>query len=88
MLKESQNVVSSLNNEFETLLISSFLKDFKVERDLIVKRGKKLVRSFKIKESKNGENLSAVYLNMIVKDAIMLIIVSNLLILERFKRKS
>ena len=42
LLKESQNVVSSLNNEFETLLISSFLKDFKVESDRIVKRDKKL----------------------------------------------
>ena len=41
LLKESQKVVWSLNNEFETLLTSSFLKDFKVERDRIVKKGKK-----------------------------------------------
>ena len=41
LLKESQKVVSPLNNEFETLLISSFPKDFKVERDRIVKRVKK-----------------------------------------------
>ena len=38
LLKESQKVVSSLNNEFETLLKSSFPKDFKGERDRIVKR--------------------------------------------------
>ena len=82
LLKESQIVVSSLNNEFETLLISLFPKDFKVERDRIVKRRKKMSGVFKIKESKNGENLRAIHLDKIVRDAIMLIIVSNLLILR------
>ena len=52
LLKESQKVVSSLNNEFETLLISSFPKYFKVERDRIVKRGKKIVRSLQDKRIK------------------------------------
>ena len=51
LLKESQKVVSSLNNEFETLK-SSFPKDFKGERDRIVKRGKKTVRSFQDKRIK------------------------------------
>ena len=41
LLKESQRIVSSLNNEFETLLISSFPEDFKVERDRTMERGKK-----------------------------------------------
>ena len=41
----------------------------------------------KIKGSKNGENLRAIHLNMIAKDAIMLIIVSNLLIIRIDKRK-
>ena len=41
LLKESEKVVSSLNNKFETLLLSSFPKDFKVERDRISKRGEK-----------------------------------------------
>ena len=50
LLKESEKVVSSLNNEFETLLLSSFPKNFKVERDRISKRGKKLSEVFKIKE--------------------------------------
>ena len=31
LLKESEKVVSSLNNDFEALLLSSFPKDFKVE---------------------------------------------------------
>ena len=35
-----------------------------------------------MKESKYGENLRAIHSDMIVKDAIMLIIVSNLLILR------
>ena len=52
LLKESQKIVSSLNNEFETLLKSSFPKDFKVERDRIVKRGKKIVRSLQDKRIK------------------------------------
>ena len=39
LLKESEKVVSSLNKEFETLLLSSFPKGFKVERGCIVKRG-------------------------------------------------
>ena len=52
LLKQSQRVVSSLNNEFETLLISSFPKYFKVERDRIVKRGKKIVRSLQDKRIK------------------------------------
>ena len=52
LLKESQKVVSSLNNEFETLLTSSFLKDFKVERDRIVKKVKKIVRSLQDKRMK------------------------------------
>ena len=71
-----------MNNDFETLLISSFPKDLKVERDRTVKRGKKLSGVFKMKESKYGENLRAIHSDMIVKDAIMLIIVSNLLILR------
>ena len=50
--KESQKVVSSLDNEFETLFKSSFPKDFKVERDRIVKRGKKIVRSLQDKRIK------------------------------------
>ena len=41
LLKESEKVVLLLNNEFETLLLSSFPKDFKAERDRIAKRGKK-----------------------------------------------
>ena len=49
LLKESEKFVSSLNKEFETLLLSSYPKDFKVERDRIVKRGKKIVRSFQDK---------------------------------------
>ena len=53
LLKESQKVVSSLNNEFETLLISSFPKDFKVVGYCIVKRVKKLSGIFKIKESRD-----------------------------------
>ena len=65
MLKESQKVVSSLSNEFETLLKSLFHKDFKAERDRIMKRGKKIVRSFQDKRIKNGENLRAIHLNMI-----------------------
>ena len=44
--KEPEKVVSSLNKKFETLLLSSSPKDFKVERDRILKRGKKIVRSF------------------------------------------
>ena len=51
-LKESEKVVSSLNNDFETLLLSSFPKDFKVERDRIAKRGKKIVRSLQDKRIK------------------------------------
>ena len=50
--KQSQKVVSSLDNEFETLFKSSFPKDFKVERDRIVKRGKKIVRSLQDKRIK------------------------------------
>ena len=64
LLKESQKVVSSLNNEFETLLISSFPKDFKVERDRIVKRGKNNFRSLqdkRIKEWRNFERNSFKY---------------------------
>ena len=49
LLKESEKVVSSLNNDFETLLLSSFPKFFKVERDRIVKRGQKIVRSLQDK---------------------------------------
>ena len=49
LLKESEKVVSSLNNDFETLLLSSFPKDFKVERDHIVKRGVKIARSLQDK---------------------------------------
>ena len=45
LLKESQKVVPSLNNEFETLLKSSFPKGFNIERHHIIKRGKKIVRS-------------------------------------------
>ena len=41
-----------MNNEFETLLLSSFPKDFKVERDRIAKRGKKIVRSLQDKRIK------------------------------------
>ena len=41
LLKQSEKVVSSLNNDFETYLLSSFPKDFKVEIDRIAKRGKK-----------------------------------------------
>ena len=52
LLKESEKVVSSLNNEFETLLLSSFPKNFKVERDRISKRGKKIVRSLQDKRIK------------------------------------
>ena len=52
LLKESEKVVSSLNNEFETLLLSSFPKNFKVERDRISKRGKKIVRSLQDKRKK------------------------------------
>ena len=51
LFKESQKVVSSLNNQFKILLISSFAKDFKVERDRIVKEAKKLSEVFKIKGS-------------------------------------
>ena len=43
LLKESQKVVLSLNNEFEKLYISSFPKDFEVGRDRIVKRGQNIV---------------------------------------------
>ena len=75
-------MVLSSNNDFETLLLSSFPKDFKVERDRIAKRVKKLSGVFKIKELKSGENLRAVHLNMIVKHTIMWIIVSNLSILR------
>ena len=53
LFKESLKVVSLLNNEFETLLISSFPKDFKAERTRIVKRGKKVVRSLRDKRTKN-----------------------------------
>ena len=52
LLKESEKVVSSLNNDFETLLLSSFPKDSKVERDRIAKGGKKIVRSLQDKRSK------------------------------------
>ena len=52
LLKESEKVISSLNNEFETLLLSSFPKHFKVERDLITKKGKKIVRSLQDKRIK------------------------------------
>ena len=52
LLKESEKVISPLNNEFETLLLSSFPKDFKVERDHIAKRGKKIVRSLQDKRIK------------------------------------
>ena len=52
LLKESEKVVSSLNNDFEALLLSSFPKDFKVERDRIVKRGVKVVRSLQDKRIK------------------------------------
>ena len=52
LLKESEKVVSSLNNEFETLLLSSFPKDLKVERDCLVKKGKKIVRSLQDKKIK------------------------------------
>ena len=52
LLKESEKVVSSLNKEFETLLLSSFPKGFKVERGCIVKRGKKIVRSVQDKRIK------------------------------------
>ena len=45
-------MVSSLNNDFETLLLSSCPKDFKVERDRIAKRGKKIVRSLQDKRIK------------------------------------
>ena len=83
LLKESEKVVSSLNNEFETLLLSSFPKNFKVERGRISKRGKKIVRSLQDKRiKKNGENLRAIHLNVIVNHAIMRIIVSNLSILR------
>ena len=44
-----------------------------------MKRGKKMSGVFKIEGSKNGENVGAIHLNMIVKDAIRLLIVSNLL---------
>ena len=37
---------------------------------------------FKIKEKKNGENLRAIHLNMIVNHATMRTIVSDLLILQ------
>ena len=49
LLKTSQKVVLSLSNEFETLLISSYPIDFKIERDRIVKTGKKIARISKIK---------------------------------------
>ena len=75
-------MVLSSNNDFETLLLSSFPKDFKVERDRIAKRVKKLSGVFKIKELKNGENLRAIYLNMIGNHAMMWIIASNLSILR------
>ena len=52
LLKESEKVVSSLNNDFETLMLSSFPKDFKAERDRIAKRGKKIVRSLQDKRIK------------------------------------
>ena len=61
---------------------SSFPRDFKVERDRFMKRGKKIARSLQDKRDKNGENMRVIHLNMIVKDAIMLIIVSKLLILQ------
>ena len=51
LFKESQKVVSLLNNQFKILLISSFSKDFKVERERIVKEAKKLSGVFKIKGS-------------------------------------
>ena len=82
LLREFEKVISSLNNDFETLLLSSFPKDFKVERDRIVKRGNKLSGVFNIKELKNGENLRAIHLDMIVNHAMMCIIVSNFSILR------
>ena len=51
-LKKSEKVVSLLNNDFETLLLSSSPKDFKVERDRIVKRGEKIVTIFQNKRIK------------------------------------
>ena len=41
-----------MNNKFETLLKSSFPKGFKVERDRIMKGGKKIVRSLEDKRIK------------------------------------
>ena len=46
-------VAFSSNDVFETLLISSFPKDFKTERNRIVKRGKKIVRSLQDNRIKN-----------------------------------
>ena len=74
LLKESKKVVLSLNNDFETLLLSSFPKDFKVERDRIAKRGKKIVRSLqdkRIKKWRAIKNLRAIYLNMLGNHAMM-----------------
>ena len=58
LLKKSEKVVSSLNNEFETLL-SSFPKDSKVERDHIAKRVKKIVRSLQDKRIKKWEKFES-----------------------------
>ena len=46
-------VAFSLNDVFETLLISSFPKDFRTERNRIMKRGKKIVGSLQDKRIKN-----------------------------------
>ena len=48
-LGKSQEAYNELNNEFETLLTSSYHKDFKGERDRIVKEVKKLLGVSKIK---------------------------------------
>ena len=82
LLKESKKVVSSLNNEFETLLKSSFSKDFKVERDRVVKRSKKNVRRLQDKRIKEWRKFDSNSFKYDSERRIMLIIVSNLLILR------
>ena len=82
LLKESKKVISSLNNEFETLLKSSFSKYFKVERDRIVKSGKKNARSLQDKRIKKWRKFDSNSFKYDSERRIMLIIVSNLLILR------
>ena len=53
-----------MNNEFETFLLSSFPKDFKVEKNHIVKSGKTIVRILQdkiIKKWRKSENNSFRY---------------------------